>query len=242
VIGNFYYPFIDSIKHQLPDEFYIDAKTQMFFNLKAIRARIAAEPQLAAAAGIDPAKPIRSQLREIQSRATDDPSEQLYVGFVLGYPERAVRNYARSQELRQKGAVLADHFFIGGLDLLVDKLNIHDWDQSDFDKLLEMKTNYEKRKAQLQAEKVDDAVGKSLNEMREQYKTEIKAFYQKYQGLDSSDADFLLSQRQVQIRNNNDEEVYLFVDFGSEQEIKNDPSYQRVKKQVDTRYSELDKK
>lgn len=156
------------------------------------------------------------------------------IGLVLGYPEKAIRDYVRGQELQDAGTPNSYHFFNYGLDIgAEEKLHTENWEPADLQTLEEFAAwNKEdmKRIQGLPANERYAATVESRTKIQQENAERLRALYKKYFNASAEDADFLMSLHAVSINSPQGDPVYNYMESSQGDSSETEALRQRVGK------------
>ncbi len=185
-------------------------------NKRALLKSMAEQSDVAEEFGWDFTKSLEENLAKVSTNETGPNQYRALTGLVLGYPEKAVRDFARANELLKAGIPRPYDFFnVGSNTGSEQRLSLDNWDAEDIQLLKKMsradREVTESNRKLLREERVV-ADREYRSQMIKENAQLLRGWYKKYFNASPEDANFLLSLHGVIISTPDGKPVYTYVE------------------------------
>ena len=198
---------------QAPDS--IRRMGNLLVNVPVLEARLADERVLAKELGWDFEKSVEENVEHLHGSVIRPNPTSCLTGFVLGFPESAIRDWTHDRELYANGIPRPDDFFNKKREVTIDAT---DWEVGDQKLMEEMHDLGEKMWEKLEQLAVAGKRAEAkvvLQQFKRQfllrYQDDIKRLYREYYGQSNEDINFLFNLRNVQILEPDNYSVFGFL-------------------------------
>ena len=177
---------------------------------RRIQERLDREQKLAQEIGWHTEQGIEENIGASSHAIVAPPAEQARVGFVLGFPETAIRSWQRRLELEQRGVPTVDELMRSGSDwrvahrIAIDRLSPR---SAGFLKALNVGYQGILRR---------NDFFRFSRELREAYQEELIDFYEREYQLARADAELMVYEHDVEIKDAEGDIIYGFRAFGKD--------------------------
>lgn len=195
-------------------------ENRLLANPAAIYLRLATEPEFADWAGWKGERSLQENLREASVKIADDPRRQALAGFLLGFPESAVRGFVRELELGRSGIHDFRTLIMRTMNGFREEKDPAVLAAMDTPWLKEAAGELRRLKDRVWEEAIDEDPAERGRRMDDEERflrdlaPKAKELYRRALGLSDEDAERLSSEDHVVIRNPAGQPVYTFRTYG----------------------------
>lgn len=180
-------------------------------NVKNLTERLQKEHNIAAWCGWDFAKSLEENISQASAIGTASIKAQMLAGFLLGFPESALRSYARSTQLEEKHIPNIEELFA-----CPDIIEQGHWNAEDLELVQQIHQHYlrvNKEAKQCSEPRVQAATYERLFlKLRESYRARIIKLYRTHYNLQDRDIAFFLDLHTVQLCSPEGDTIFVFQD------------------------------
>jgi hypothetical protein len=224
--------------------FGVEIAGELLYRPDLVYLRLAEEPELAEEIGWKTDRPLAENLATASPISADPPTFQARMGFALGFPASAIRNYRRLGELSAGGLPTHPESLMDGL-ASGDALKSFEIDKLDPEDERAV-SRFRERKREFSAY----AIGKHARFKRggrpsrsafiealiEEFEPDLARIYRRYFDMNDADIDLVLHQSGIRIANPMGETIFTFKASGKDAE--NAPDVAALRKKVEEAFKD----